>query len=157
MQLFRPDPVALRSEGSPEDSEQLWTNTRRGFQSLDGRLASGEWESGRGQHDIKFDFDEWVYILEGAADVTAQGTTTTLRAGDAAMFRAGLSMSWNVPRYVRKVWVHRYSQPNPVERGVLQALDWIIPAPSARGSTSDPLRDRVASGSAAARTIPLTR
>jgi hypothetical protein len=43
-----------------------------------------------------------------------------LRAGDAALFRAGLSMTWDIPHYVRKVWVHRYPTPNLLERAAIK-------------------------------------
>lgn len=132
MQVFRPDIRALRNSGLSTvhlDDDSPWTNWRRGVASFDGRLTGGEWESGRGRHEIKFDFDEWIYVLEGSVEITVKGRTTVLSAGDSALFRAGLTMRWNVRRYVRKIWVHRYSRPNWLERGVLTALRWLTPSP----------------------------
>jgi uncharacterized protein len=111
MQVYTPCPRALRSEGMADGTgapENPVTFSRRHFGTLDDSLATGEWDSGPGRHTIKFDFDEWVHVLEGEAHVTVQGQTRVIRAGDVALFRAGLSMTWDVPRYIRKVWVHRY-------------------------------------------------
>jgi uncharacterized cupin superfamily protein len=111
MQVYRLDPNGLREQGIPDGA----THTLPRVHTLDGAISSGEWDSGPAQHVIKFDFDEWVHVLEGEAHVTVQGVTRTIRAGDVALFRAGLSMTWDVPRYIRKVWVHRYPQPTPME------------------------------------------
>ena len=113
MQVYTPCAKSLHSqgmahgEGSPGSPK---TFSRRHFATVDDTLATGEWDSGPGRHTIKFDFDEWVHVLEGEAHVTVQGRTRVIRAGDVALFRAGLSMTWDVPKYIRKVWVHRYPQ-----------------------------------------------
>src|SRR3954469_4340619 len=73
MQVYTPDPAALRELGTSDGT----THSRRRFGSLDDAIASGEWDSGPGQHIIKFDFDEWVHVLEGEAHVTVQGQTRT--------------------------------------------------------------------------------
>lgn len=91
------------------------TRTATGTESSDGGLVSGTWESHAGRLDLCLPFDEWVHILEGEAIVTANGRTRTLRAGDAAFFAADLPMTWEIPSYVRKVWVHRHTRrPLPV-------------------------------------------
>jgi uncharacterized cupin superfamily protein len=84
------------------------TRAKERAQTMDGLLRSGVWESGSGRQTFKFEFDEWVHILEGEAHVTAAGETRSLREGDVALFRAGLEMTWEIPEYVRKVWVHRH-------------------------------------------------
>jgi uncharacterized cupin superfamily protein len=112
MQVFALDAAGLRAEGTRDGV----THTRPRLHTIDGAIASGEWDSGPARHVIKFDFDEWVHVLEGEAHVTVQNVTRTIKAGDIALFRAGLSMTWNVPRYIRKVWVHRYPQPTLIER-----------------------------------------
>jgi uncharacterized cupin superfamily protein len=76
--------------------------------STDGCIASGVWDSTAGKHEFQFDFDEILYFIEGEVHVTASGRTYTFRAGDVAFVRAGVQMSWDVPRYIRKVWIHRY-------------------------------------------------
>ncbi len=90
-----------------------WVTT---ITSEDGVIESGVWDSTAGRHDICFDFDEWVHILEGEAHVTAEGQTRTLRAGDVAFFHAGVHMVWDVPKYVRKVWVQRHRRPGLLSR-----------------------------------------
>ncbi len=92
------------------------------IESLDGCFRSGLWESAAGRHVIKFDFDEWVHILEGEAHVTALGRTQILREDDVAFFRAGLDMTWMVPTYVRKVWVHRAKPQSLVESVVRKVV-----------------------------------
>ena len=119
IQVFTPNPDELRSVAAVGDPD---THSIVRAATLDHSLASGEWDSGPGQHVIKFDFDEWAHILEGETHVTVQGRTHVLRAGDAALFRAGLSMTWNVPRYVRKVWVHRYPTPSLIERTAIKLV-----------------------------------
>jgi len=76
--------------------------------STDGCIASGVWESTAGKHEFQFDFDEILYFIEGEVHVTAGGKTYTFRAGDVAFVPAGVQMAWDVPRYVRKIWTHRY-------------------------------------------------
>jgi uncharacterized cupin superfamily protein len=119
MQVYTPSAEGLRAQGSPDGAgspERPMTFTRRRCGSIDGVLATGEWESEAGRHEIKFDFDEWLHVIEGEALVTVQGRTRLIQAGDVALFRAGLSMTWDVPRYIRKVWVHRYPQPTLLAR-----------------------------------------
>jgi uncharacterized cupin superfamily protein len=121
MQVYTPCAEQLRSLG-PADGAGSQTSpmtySRRHFETIDGVLATGEWDSGPGRHVIKFHFDEWVHVLEGEAQVTVQGRTRTIKAGDVALFRAGLDMTWDVPKYIRKVWVHRYPRQTLVGRTV---------------------------------------
>jgi uncharacterized cupin superfamily protein len=86
--------------------------------SADGRIASGMWDSTAGKHEFQFDFDEILCFLEGEVHVTASGQTYTFRTGDVAFVRAGVQMTWDVPRYIRKVWIHRY----PRRALILRAL-----------------------------------
>jgi len=76
--------------------------------STDGCIASGVWDSTAGKHEFQFDFDEILYFMEGEVHISAGGRTYTFRAGDVAFVRAGVRMSWDVPSYVRKLWIHRY-------------------------------------------------
>ena len=75
--------------------------------AADGGLRSGIWDSQAGTRSYDFSTDEWAYVLEGEAHVTADGVTHVLRAGDVFYAPAGMRMTWVVPEYVRKVWVHR--------------------------------------------------
>jgi uncharacterized cupin superfamily protein len=110
VQTFAPDDGLVATappQGGPEAGLPVTRAVNRA-QTADGLLQSGVWEAGSGTQTFRFDFDEWVHILEGEAHVTAAGETRTLRAGDVALFRAHLEMTWEIPEYVRKVWVHRH-------------------------------------------------
>ena len=89
--------------------------------SADGCIASGMWDSTAGKHEFQFDFDEILCFLEGEVHVTASGQTYTFRAGDVAFVRAGVQMTWDVPHYIRKVWIHRYPRRALIRR-VLRRL-----------------------------------
>lgn len=84
----------------------------------DGHFASGVWDSTAGRHELTFACDELVHILEGEVHVRIGGSVRTLRVGDVAFFEEGLRCTWDVPKYVRKVWVHRYHRPGLVHRSV---------------------------------------
>jgi uncharacterized cupin superfamily protein len=105
----------VRDEGSPTDGSPV-SRWWRPITSEDGGIESGIWDSTSGRHDITFDFDEWVHILEGEVDVTVGAVKRTLRAGDVAFFHAGVHMVWDVHRYVRKLWVQRHRRPGLVTR-----------------------------------------
>ncbi len=114
MHTFRPADVDLAtSTGADDRFGQIAaagapvTQTGTRIASSDGGLLSGVWESWAGTADYRFTVDEWAYILEGEAQVTAAGITHVLRAGDVFYTPAGERMTWLVPIYVRKVWVHR--------------------------------------------------
>lgn len=135
MQSFRPDepPLGLgrhlpsMCESGEGCGAGPLTRSDTRIESADGGLRSGTWESEAGTQDFVFSYDEWVFILEGEAEVFAAGVKRTLRAGDAAYFPAGLHMTWTVHDRVRKVWVH--SRP-PLSRRLMARLRRL---PSARG------------------------
>jgi uncharacterized cupin superfamily protein len=109
MQTFAVDDDSLRTAAAEGGGETGLPETRGLLRAhtIDGLFRTGVWEMGPGVQTFKWDFDEFVHILEGETTVTAGGQTRTLRAGDVALFRAGLSMTWETPVYVRKVWCHR--------------------------------------------------
>jgi uncharacterized cupin superfamily protein len=114
MQVFRPADVDLDDPAAPQDGFATAVGhdapvTRSGvrIESTERGLRSGVWESGPGTAEYVFSIDEWAYILEGEASVTADGTTHQLRAGDVFYAPAGERMTWVVPAHIRKVWVHR--------------------------------------------------
>ncbi len=117
MKTFRPADVDLASPAKPDSDfgdggagggpGAPVTRSVARLEASDGGLRSGVWDSSAGQKDFVFATDEWAYILEGEAEVTAAGKTHVLRAGDVFYTPAGERMSWVVPSYVRKVWVHR--------------------------------------------------
>ena len=114
MRVFRPVEVDLASATKPArgfdggggpDGPVARSLVR--LESPDGGLRSGVWDSSSGTKEYVFSVDEWAYILEGEAQVTAAGETHVLRAGDVFYTPAGERMTWVVPTHVRKVWVHR--------------------------------------------------
>jgi uncharacterized cupin superfamily protein len=118
MRVFRPADVDLASAtkpargfdgraGADAPPDAPVTRSLARVESPDGGLRSGVWDSSSGRKEFVFSVDEWAYILEGEARVTAAGETHVLHAGDVFYTPAGERMTWEVPSHVRKVWVHR--------------------------------------------------
>jgi uncharacterized cupin superfamily protein len=79
--------------------------------SREGGVSMNYWDCTAGHFTWHYPGDEFVQILEGEVHITdAQGVTRTLRAGDTDVFRAGETLTWHVPRYVRKLAFHRSAQ-----------------------------------------------
>ena len=114
MQVFRPSDTDLEATSTAAPGlagasapGAAKTRSAARLQSADGGLRSGVWESDAGTSEYVFSVDEWAYILEGEATVTASGATHVLRAGDVFYIPAGERMTMAVAAHVRKVWVHR--------------------------------------------------
>ena len=133
MQTFRPAEVDLTSVTKPArgfggsaggaDPDAPVTRSAARLESSEGGLRSGVWESTAGRKEYVFPVDEWAYILDGEAQVTASGVTHNLQAGDVFYTPAGEQMSWFVPNYVRKVWVHRRPPlPGRIKRKVRKVI-----------------------------------
>jgi uncharacterized cupin superfamily protein len=78
--------------------------------SPDERLSSGMWECSAGRFKWTFWLDEIVHILDGEVTIREEGdggAVYTLRCGDIAYFPLGLTVHWDVPRFVRKFFVVR--------------------------------------------------
>ena len=86
-------------------------------QSADKRVSSGLWSCEPGQFEWTFSWDEFVHVLEGEVDITAEGSdqTQTLRGGDMAHFPLGMKAHWHVKQAIRKFFVIR--TPEPFELG----------------------------------------
>lgn len=83
--------------------------------SSDGTTLSAVWDCTAGTFDWHFGIDETVHIVDGEVEVCAPGFgPRTLRAGDAALFRAGTTARWHVPAYVKKVAYCRHPLPRPL-------------------------------------------
>jgi uncharacterized cupin superfamily protein len=83
--------------------------------STDGTTLSAVWDCTAGTFDWHFGVDETVHIVEGEVEVSAVGFgPRVLRAGDAALFRAGTTARWHVPRYVKKIAFCRHPLPRPL-------------------------------------------
>lgn len=80
--------------------------------SADRRQRAGIWECTAGEFEWNFECDETVRILEGEVRIAqADGTVTTLRAGDMARFPCGTRTRWTVDKLVRKVFFLYSEQP----------------------------------------------
>jgi uncharacterized cupin superfamily protein len=83
--------------------------------STDGTTLSVVWDCTAGTFNWHFGVDETVHIVEGEVEVSAVGFgPRVLRAGDAALFRAGTTARWHVPTYVRKIAFIRHPLPRPL-------------------------------------------
>jgi uncharacterized cupin superfamily protein len=114
MQVFRPADVDLATApdanpafGAPTGTDLPVMRSVVRLASSEGGLRSGIWDAAAGTAEFVHSADEWAYILEGEVQVTAAGATHQLRAGDVFYTPAGEHMTWVIPTYVRKVWVHR--------------------------------------------------
>ncbi|MFN0055172.1 MAG: cupin domain-containing protein [Planctomycetales bacterium] len=82
------------------------------LQSADNKVSSGLWECTAGRFRWTFGWDEFVHVLEGEVTIEQEGgAAVTLKAGDSAHFPVGLQTVWQVPRFVRKVFTVRTSEP----------------------------------------------
>lgn len=96
-EIYRPAPERVIS-GDPVHT--TWNVEDRGC------LYAGLWHSTRGAWRISYDEWEYVHILEGVSVLTdAEGTQTTLRAGDSFVIRPGFSGIWTVEEPTLKDYV----------------------------------------------------
>lgn len=112
-----PIPQAWIVEGAPTARSYMLS------QSLDGTTTTNHWDCTAGTFDWNFGpAEETVHIIEGEVHVRDEsGAAYTLKAGDVAVFHAGTSARWHVPRYVRKLAICR--RPMPAALGlVLRAV-----------------------------------
>jgi uncharacterized protein len=83
--------------------------------SSDGTAFTAVWDCTQGSFDWRFHGDETVHILEGEVVVTEPGAPPRrLQVGDVALFHAGTTVHWEVPRYVRKLAFCRNRMPRSV-------------------------------------------
>lgn len=88
-------------EGSP--STRMMTLSA----SADGTLTSGLWECTAGKFRWIYSVDEIVHILEGEARVNDGTRTHELVPGTVVHFPRGLQAVWEVPKFVKKMFVVR--------------------------------------------------
>lgn len=74
------------------------------FQTADKTVVTGTWHSTTGVwHSEDTKFHEYVYLIEGLIDLTADGgETVRVKSGDAFTVEAGFTGTWNVIEPVRK-------------------------------------------------------
>lgn len=91
-------------EGVP-DARALFT-----AKSADDRAAAGFWSCDVGRYEFIFDYDEFIYLIEGEVVVSEAAPSTqtyVLRAGDTAHFPQGITTIWQVTRRMTKYFVAR--------------------------------------------------
>jgi uncharacterized cupin superfamily protein len=106
--------------GRPDGPPVARTLSR--IKSPDGYFVSGMWDCTAGTLEITFDFDELVHILDGEVTVRTENADHVLVPGSVAFFRNGLVTTWRIPRYVRKMYVHRYPHHNIASRAVRKLI-----------------------------------
>jgi uncharacterized protein len=96
-EVTRPDPAKVLA-GDP-------VHTTWNVEDRDG-LYCGLWQSTPGTWRVQYDEWEYMHILQGMSVVTAaDGTATTLRAGDSFVIRPGFVGTWQVVETTLKDYV----------------------------------------------------
>jgi uncharacterized cupin superfamily protein len=75
--------------------------------SPDGTLTAGLWDCTAGTFRWIYSVDEIVHILEGEVRVSDGTRTQVLVPGSVAYFPCGLEAVWEVPKYVKKMFILR--------------------------------------------------
>ena len=88
-------------EGTP-DARGLFT-----AESEDGGASAGFWACDVGRYEFVFDYDEFIYLIDGEMTVRLGDKTWPMRAGDTAHFPQGVTVIWEVTRRVTKYFVAR--------------------------------------------------
>ncbi len=88
-------------EGTP-DARGLFT-----AESQDGGATAGFWACDVGRYEFVFDYDEFIYLIEGEMTVHQGDRAFAMRAGDTAHFPQGVTVVWEVTRRVTKYFVAR--------------------------------------------------
>jgi uncharacterized protein len=88
-------------EGTP-DARGLFT-----AESADGGATAGFWACDVGRYEFVFDYDEFIYLIDGEMTVRLGDQSWPMRAGDTAHFPQGVTVIWEVTRRVTKYFVAR--------------------------------------------------
>lgn len=93
-------PCAIGGEGQTTQSWALASECD------EGRVQHGVWETGPGTLDLRFEWTETAFILEGEAVVRNRVTdeTATLIAGSFMSFERGSHWTWQIPQKLKKVF-----------------------------------------------------
>ena len=93
--------------------------------SPDSLVSTGLWDCTAGTFTWIFRRDEIAHIVEGEVRVQDGDRTHVLVPGSVAYFPSGLTTVWEVPKYVKKVYVLRAAPPQgvvPAAKAALRAL-----------------------------------
>jgi len=101
-----PIPKEQILEGNPV--ARIWIAA----QSSDLRVTQGVWDCTAGRFNWNYTWDEFVVVLDGEVTIEEEsGKTLILRKGDFAYFPLGLKTKWHVPKYIKKTFTIRTSEP----------------------------------------------
>lgn len=94
-----PWPLKYVLEGDPKASYCVIGRTD------DGRNYSGVWECTPGKFEVRYLWDETIYVLEGRVTIEEEnGTTREFKTGDIVHFPNGLNCIWIVHETIRKTY-----------------------------------------------------
>jgi uncharacterized cupin superfamily protein len=103
-----------RTDLGPEPIDPSWiregapvARAIRLIESSDGKLSAGIWDCTAGKFRWSYWFDEIVHIVEGEVRVDDGKKVHVLVPGSVAIFPSGLETVWEVPKYVKKMFVLR--------------------------------------------------
>jgi uncharacterized cupin superfamily protein len=115
-----------RSDLGPEPINPDWilegnpvARASRFSESPDGKLITGMWDCTAGKFRWIYWFDEIVHILEGEVRVDDGRRVHVLVPGSTAYFPSRLATVWEVPKYVKKMFVLREPYVGPVSKVLL--------------------------------------
>ena len=78
------------------------------------------WDCTAGRFTWHYNKDETLVVISGEAFITNEkGEERRLGPGDIVFFPAGVSCTWRVTKYIRKVAFLRHTMPRPFGFGVL--------------------------------------
>jgi uncharacterized cupin superfamily protein len=85
-------------------------------ESADKTLTSGLWDCTAGKFKWIYAVDEIIHILEGEARVNDGTRTHVLVPGSTVFFPVGIEAAWEVPKYVKKMFILRVQKRSPLRR-----------------------------------------
>ena len=91
-------------DGTP-DARAVFT-----AQSADRGACAGFWSCDVGRYEFVFDYDVFIYLIEGEVVVSEAAPSTetyVLRAGDTAHFPQGITTIWQITQRMTKYFVAR--------------------------------------------------
>jgi uncharacterized cupin superfamily protein len=89
-------------EGIPDARAMFTANT------ADQGACAGFWSCDVGRYEFVFDYDEFIYVIDGEVVVTEAAPSTrthVLKPGDTAHFPRGVTTIWQITRRMTKYFV----------------------------------------------------
>lgn len=77
-------------------------------ESADEGASAGFWSCGEGRYEFFFDYDEFIYLIEGEVVIHEEdGRARVMKPGDTAHFPQGITTIWEVRKRMTKYFVAR--------------------------------------------------